>query len=102
MKKPTETNWDRIDAMTDDMIDTSDIPPLTEEWFKNAKRRMPKKPVAVTVQVETDVLAWYKGQGDDYARRMSAALRIFAEVIEAGKFLSSSLGGDVTEFCPDK
>ena len=57
MKKPSETNWERIDALTDDMVDTSDIPPLTEEWFKKAKRRMPKKPVAVTMQVETDVLA---------------------------------------------
>ena len=79
IKKPTATTWERVEAMTDDMIDTSDIPPLTEEWFKNAKRRMPKKPVAVTVQVETDVRAWYKAQGDDYARRMSAALPIYAE-----------------------
>jgi uncharacterized protein (DUF4415 family) len=79
MKKPSETNWERVEAMTDDMIDTSDIPPLTEEWFKYGERRMPKNPVTVTVEVETDVLAWYKAQDDDYARRMSAVLRIYAE-----------------------
>ena len=50
-----------------------------EDLFQNAKWRMPQKPVAVTVQVESDVLAWYRAQGDDYARRMSAALRIYAE-----------------------
>ena len=46
MKKPTETNWERIDALTDDIKDMSDNPPLTDEWFKKAKRRMPKKPAA--------------------------------------------------------
>lgn len=27
------TDWDRIDRMTDDEIDTSDIPPLDDEFF---------------------------------------------------------------------
>lgn len=36
MNKPSETDWARVDAMTDDMIDTSDIPPLTDEFFKTA------------------------------------------------------------------
>ena len=28
----SKTDWSRIDAMTDDEIDTSDIPPLTDEF----------------------------------------------------------------------
>jgi len=28
-----KTNLERIDAMTDDMIDTSDIPPLTDVFL---------------------------------------------------------------------
>jgi hypothetical protein len=42
MKKNTKTNLDRFDAMTDDMIDTSDIPALTEEFFASAKWRTPR------------------------------------------------------------
>jgi uncharacterized protein (DUF4415 family) len=68
--------------MTDDEIDTSDIPPLTEAFFKRAKVRMPKK-VAVTMQVDPDVLAWFKAQGEDYEQRMNAALRIYAEAHQA-------------------
>jgi len=77
--RPSETDWARIDAMTDEEIDTSDIPPLTEEFFKNAKWRMPKPPVAVTVHVEPEVLNWFQMQGEDYGLRMAAALRIYAE-----------------------
>jgi len=83
MNKRSETDWARIDAMTDDEIDTSDIPPLTEEFFKRAKVRMPKGKVAVTVQVDPDVLAWFKAQGEDYERRINAALRIYAEAHKA-------------------
>ncbi len=40
-KKPSETDWARIDAMTDEEIDTSDIPPLGDEFFAEAQWRMP-------------------------------------------------------------
>lgn len=83
MNKASETDWDRIDAMTDDEIDTSDIPPLTETFFKRAKIRLPQPKIAVTVQVDPDVLAWFKAQGEDYEQRMNAALRIYAEAHQA-------------------
>jgi uncharacterized protein (DUF4415 family) len=78
-KKRSATDWERIDAMTDEMIDTSDIPPLTDEFFAKAKWRMPGPSVAITVQIEPDVLEWYKAQGDDYGFLMAAALKIYAE-----------------------
>jgi uncharacterized protein (DUF4415 family) len=83
MDKHSETDWARIDAMTDEEIDTSDIPPLTEDFFKRAKVRMPKRKVAVTMQVDPDVLDWFKAQGEDYEQRMNAALRIYAEAHKA-------------------
>ncbi len=76
--RPSETDWARIDAMTDEEIDTSDIPPLTDEFFKNATWRMPKPSVAVTVRVEPEVLSWFQAQGENYDLRMAAALRIYA------------------------
>ncbi len=32
----SQTDWARIDAMTDEDIDYSDIPPITEEMFARA------------------------------------------------------------------
>lgn len=69
--------------MTDDEIDTSDIPPLTEEFFKRAQVRMPKQTVTLTVQIDANLLAWFKAQGDDYEQRVRAALRIYAEAHKA-------------------
>ena len=73
-----KTNLDRIDAMTDDMIDTSDIPPLTDNFFGTAKWRMPKPKVKVTVEVEPEVLDWFKAQGTGWEQQLTAAIRIYA------------------------
>lgn len=42
MSNTSKTDWARIDAMSDEDIDTSDIPPLSEEFFAKAQLRMPK------------------------------------------------------------
>ena len=65
--------------MTDEMIDTSDIPPLSDEFFATAKWRMPKQDITVTVEVEPEVVEWYRAQGDNYERYLAAALRIYAQ-----------------------
>jgi hypothetical protein len=41
MNNPSRTDWARVDSMTDDEIDTSDISPVTEEFFARAKLRLP-------------------------------------------------------------
>ncbi|MBK9006647.1 MAG: BrnA antitoxin family protein [Anaerolineae bacterium] len=79
MNKNIKTNLDRFDALTDDMIDTSDIPPLTEEFFQSAKWRIPKDKVKVLVEVEPDVAQWFKAQGKNYQQLLADALRRFAQ-----------------------
>jgi hypothetical protein len=41
MSNTSKKDWDRIDAMTDDDIDTSDCPPLTDEFFAKSQLRSP-------------------------------------------------------------
>jgi uncharacterized protein (DUF4415 family) len=79
LKKPSETNWAKVSEMTDEEIDTSDIPPLDEAFFANARLRMPEKKVSVTLDVDEDVLKWFKAQGEDFRNRINAALKIYAE-----------------------
>jgi hypothetical protein len=61
MSNTSKTDWARIDAMSDDEIDTSDIPPLTDEFFSNAKLRMPASSSAtVSIRVDPETLAWFQ------------------------------------------
>ena len=77
--KRAKTNWERIDQMTDDEIDTSDIPPLDDAFFANAKLRLPEGKVPVIISVDADVYNWFKSQGSEYRNLIDTALRIYAE-----------------------
>lgn len=79
MSESSKTDWDRISAMGDEGIDTSDIPALSRSFFDKATLRTPRQPVAVTVHVDPDILAWFQAQGQECEPRMNAALRIYAE-----------------------
>ncbi len=58
-------------------IDTSDIPELTPEQWKNAVRGKFYRPVKrqITARVDADVLEWLKSQGNCYQSRINAILR---------------------------
>lgn len=46
MNSSSKTNWEKVDSRTEEEIDTSDIPPLTEEFFSKSRWW---KPVALKV-----------------------------------------------------
>jgi uncharacterized protein (DUF4415 family) len=79
MNNTSRTNWKRVDALTEDEIDTSDVPALTEEFFSKSQWRTPVPSLNVLVQVDAQTLAWFQAQGEDYEKRMAAALRIYAQ-----------------------
>ena len=70
----------KLAEMSDDDIDYSDIPPLDEKFWANAKpwrdRHLyrPNK-TSTTVRVDSDVLAWLKSSGPGYQTRLNAILR---------------------------
>ncbi len=72
-----EAELKALAAMPDSQIDHSDIPPLSDDFWKNAIRNPFYKPIkqATTVRVDADVLLWLKGQGKGYQTRINAILR---------------------------
>jgi len=79
MNSSSKTNWEKIDSLTEEEIDTSDIPPLSEEFFSKSRWWKPVASLNVSVQVDPNTLAWFQAQGEDYEKKMAAALRIYAE-----------------------
>jgi uncharacterized protein (DUF4415 family) len=71
------TNLKALAARPDSEIDTSDIPELTAEQWKNAERSQFYRPVKrqITARVDADVLEWLKAQGKGYQSRINAILR---------------------------
>ncbi len=71
---------ERLAAMPDESIDTSDIPERGEEFWRDAKVGLFYRPVKqqMTLRVDADVLDWFKRQapeGKGYQTRMNRVLR---------------------------
>ena len=67
----------RLAARPDSEIDLSDIPELTEDFFKNGTRNPFYRPIKkqVTVRLDADVIAWLRTKGAGYQTRMNELLR---------------------------
>jgi uncharacterized protein (DUF433 family)/uncharacterized protein (DUF4415 family)/predicted HicB family RNase H-like nuclease len=89
VKADTETDWERLDQMTDREItlaalSDSDAPPLTAEDLKrmkpvrwiNGKRQ---ELAIIPFRVDKDLLKWFTRFGADYQVRMNEVLRGYME-----------------------
>ncbi len=75
------TDWEHVDALRDEDIDLSDCPEITPEMFARAVLRRGGKPVArqekLAVNLDADIVAWFKTQGEGYQQRINAILRAY-------------------------
>jgi uncharacterized protein (DUF4415 family) len=79
----------RLAERPDSEIDFSDIPELTDDFFKNAIRNPFYRPVKeqVTVRLDSDVIAWLRKKGAGYQTRMNQLLRsaMLSDLAEKGR-----------------
>lgn len=81
MKKQSGTDWTRVDNLTDESIDYSDIPELGEDFFEKATF-VPSKQL-VTIRLDADVVEWLKRSGRGYQTRTNKILRAVMESQES-------------------
>jgi uncharacterized protein (DUF4415 family) len=81
--RKSKTDWKRVDAMKDKNIDTSELPEVPPEMFARGIIRRGLKAVSrkqqLTIRVDSDVLDWYKRQGQGYQTKINSLLRAYME-----------------------
>lgn len=79
MKNTPPNDWEDFDALDDDDTDLVDIPSLQPSFFENDTVRQPQPRYTISLQVERDVLAWFRAQGQGWDKHMALALRQYME-----------------------
>lgn len=79
LQRQSRTDWAALEAMLDEEIDYSDIPPLADSFFEHAQPRVLKQKAKVTMEVDQDILNWFKNETEDWQGCMQTALRIYVE-----------------------
>jgi uncharacterized DUF497 family protein len=79
LKSTSRTNWAALESRSEDNIDYSDIPPLTDEFFERATLRISANQAQNLVLLDPDVRQWFQSQGDQYKILVNKVLRQYIE-----------------------
>ena len=71
----SKTRLSEIENLPEDAIDTSDISELDDDFWENARQVVPEN----YLQIEHEIVEWFKGQGQDYHARINTVLRSYME-----------------------
>jgi uncharacterized protein (DUF4415 family) len=74
----TQTDWKQLESLSDDKIDTSDIPELDESFFTQAQLRQVSQQT-VNLKLDTDIIKWFKEQGLSYQTQANRLLRHYMQ-----------------------
>jgi uncharacterized protein (DUF4415 family) len=78
-KNISRTDWESLENMSDEDIDYSDIPPLTEDFFAKAVLRIPADQAQNWLQLDTEIINWFRTRNIDYKTVINSALHSYME-----------------------
>ena len=73
--RPSKTRLSEIENIPENVIDTSEIPELDDDFWENAQPIVPEN----YLQIEYEILEWFKEQGQDYHTLINKVLRAHIE-----------------------
>ena len=63
---PLKERQEKFMQMSDENIDYSDIPPLDDEFFKNAKLVKPNpKTEQISIKLDSEILEWFRNHAQE-------------------------------------
>jgi uncharacterized protein (DUF4415 family) len=68
-----------LQNIPDTEIDTSDIPELDQQFWETAKMVKPVSQQATLIQLDQDILDWFKSKGKGYESIINSALCSYIE-----------------------
>lgn len=75
------TDWDRLRREQEAGIEPEPDPDEPELDWSRARLVIPEPKTAVSIRLDADVLAFFKGQGRGYQTRINAVLRAYMEAV---------------------
>lgn len=77
LNKASKTNWTKVDALTDDDIDYSGSPEITEEMFKVMKKFEAPKKITVNLRMDQEIVDFFKEHSKQYQTKINEVLLTF-------------------------
>jgi uncharacterized protein (DUF4415 family) len=84
MKRPSKTDWKRLETMTEEEIERNalsdlDAQPTDEDFWADAQVIIPPKKVLISIRLDADILEWFKDKDIPYQTLINGVLRNYME-----------------------
>lgn len=73
--KLSKTRLSEIENLPAETLDTSEIAELDDDFWENVRRIVPEN----YLQIDPEILEWFKAQGQDYHEQINTVLRTYME-----------------------
>ena len=78
-KKSIKSDLPRIDSMSDEDIDYSEIGATDAEFWEAAEVNLPSVKKQVTLRIDPEIVEFFKASGQGYQTRINAVLRSYVK-----------------------
>jgi uncharacterized protein (DUF4415 family) len=75
--KMSKKDLERVRNIKEEEIDYSDIPPLDEEFWSNAKLVIPERKRSISLRIDKEILDFFKADGRGYQTRINSVLKTY-------------------------
>ncbi len=84
-KKSIKSDLPRVDAISDENIDYSEIPTTEADFWQAAEVNLPAVKQQVTLRIDPDIVEYFKAAGQGYQTRINAVLRSYVKAHQHNK-----------------
>jgi uncharacterized protein (DUF4415 family) len=77
MSTLSKTDYKKINKLSDNEINYSDIPETDEEFWSDAQVLFPSKKTHLSIRLDDDIISWFKQFGRGYQTKINAVLRSY-------------------------
>ena len=88
-RRKSETNWNRLDALTDEEIEEAvrsdpDWEGLEDIDWSQIKLKAPVRKQPISIRLDADILEFFRSGGTGYQKRINTVLRSYMEAAPKG------------------
>jgi uncharacterized protein (DUF4415 family) len=94
LTKAQRAELQSLAELPDTTVDTSDIPPLADDFWRSAQPNPYYRPIKrqITLRLDADVIAWLRATGPGYQTRLNTLLR---QAMRQGSLPAAPLGSRI-------
>jgi len=82
LKKPSKTDFNKLNSLKDSKIDYSEIPKTDSGFWEDAQVIYNPNKKPVSIRLDEEVIDWFKSLGKGYQTKINEVLKLYMQSVK--------------------